>query len=56
MSDWTKEEIEDYQHIAEIRSYMLDCVVCSCPITRKEQEENDGMCPYCHAETTIRKG
>ncbi len=56
MSDWTKDEIESYAHIAKIKSYMLDCVVCSCPITRKEQEENDGMCPYCHAETTIRKG
>ena len=52
---WTKEEIESYEVIAEIRSYMLDCIVCSCPITRKEQEIHDGMCPHCHAETMIRK-
>ena len=52
---WTKEEIEGYEHIARIKAYMLDCIVCSCPITRKEKESLNDMCPHCHAETMIRK-
>jgi len=53
--DWTEEEIESYEHIARIRGYMLDCIICSCPITRKEKESLDDMCSHCHAEITIRK-
>ena len=52
---WTKEEIEGYEHMSRIKAYMLDCIVCSCPITRKEKESLDDMCPHCHAESMIRK-
>ena len=52
---WSKEEEESYAHIAKIKSYLIDCVVCQCPITPIEQKKNEGMCNFCHAEVTIRK-
>jgi hypothetical protein len=53
---WSKELQEGYAHIAKIKSYLIDCVICECPITPIEQKKNEGMCDYCHAEVTIRKG
>ena len=53
---WSKELQESYAHQHNIKVHMIDCVVCECPITSIEQKKNDGMCKYCHAEVTIRKG
>ena len=52
---WTKELQDSYEHISKIKSYLIDCVVCQCPITPIEQKKNEGMCNYCHAEVTIRR-
>ena len=41
---WSKELEESYAHQQVKKSYMLDCVVCECPITQKEKNENKGMC------------
>ncbi len=53
---WSKKLEKSYAHIASIKRHLIDCVVCQCPITPIEQKKNDGMCDYCHAEVTIRKG
>ena len=47
---WTKELQESYKHIARIKAYLIDCVVCQCPITPIEQKKNEGMCNHCHEE------
>jgi len=47
---WTKELQESYKHIQEIRNYLIDCVVCQCPITPIEQKKNEGMCNHCYGE------
>ena len=47
---WSKKEQESYDRLQEIREYMIDCVVCECPITQREHDENDGMCDHCYKE------
>ena len=45
---WSKKEQESYDRLQEIREYMIDCVVCECPITPKERDEYNGRCNYCY--------
>ena len=46
---WSKELQERYDHIANIKRHLIDCVVCQSPITQKDFDEKDGMCGWCNA-------
>ena len=50
---WSKEMQESYALQQKIRRHMIDCVICECPITPKERDENEKMCNYCYK---VKKG
>ena len=44
---WSKELEESYRKIRAIRSYLIDCVSCGCPITQIQHDQNEGKSNYC---------
>ena len=46
--DWKK----SYKDLQKIKDDLKDCVVCGCPITKRDYASYK-MCPWCYSESVF---
>ena len=46
--DWKK----SYKDLQKIKDDLRDCIVCGCPITKKDYDSYK-MCPWCFSESVF---
>jgi len=47
---WSKELQDSWKAQQKIKNDQKDCIVCGCPITKKDYDDYK-MCPWCYAES-----